>query len=137
MVVCRRARFDVYHRAVYVYPRLFGHPHLVVGIHAGELLAVIFQFPVQTQNEFKGCAVGHIAPEAADGGPLAVVADGDAIEVDIPNAKLTLHVADEELQRRWTAWQPPAPKVKKGYLSIYAQSANTTEKGAALKYKLL
>jgi len=85
----------------------------------------------------KGCAVGHIAPEAADGGPLAVVADGDAIEVDIPNAKLTLHVADEELQRRWAAWQPPAPKVKKGYLSIYAQSANTTEKGAALKYKLL
>ena len=85
----------------------------------------------------KGCAVGHIAPEAADGGPLAVVADGEVIEIDIPNAKLSLHVADEELQRRLAAWQPPAPKVKKGYLSIYAKSANTTEKGAALNYKLL
>ena len=82
----------------------------------------------------KGCAVGHIAPEAADGGPVAVVADGDVIEIDIPNAKLTLHVTDEELQDRLATWQPPAPKVKKGYLSIYAQSANTTEKGAALKY---
>jgi dihydroxy-acid dehydratase len=82
----------------------------------------------------KGCAVGHIAPEAADGGPLAVVANGDQIEIDIPNAKLTLHISDEELQRRLAAWQPPAPKVKKGYLSIYAQMANTAEKGAALNY---
>ena len=82
----------------------------------------------------KGCAVGHIAPEAADGGPLAVVVDGDEIEIDIPNATLTLHIPDEELQRRLAAWQPPAPKVKKGYLSIYAQMANTAEKGAALNY---
>ena len=82
----------------------------------------------------KGCAVAHIAPEAADGGPLAVVKDGDIIEIDIPNEKLNIQVSKEEMKKRLAEWKPPKAKVKKGYLSIYAKMANTAEKGAALKY---
>jgi len=83
----------------------------------------------------KGCAVAHIAPEAAAGGPLAVVQDGDVIEIDIPNERLRLDISEEEMDRRLAAWVPPENKVKKGYLSIYAKMANTAEKGAALNYK--
>lgn len=82
----------------------------------------------------KGCAVAHIAPEAADGGPLAVVRDGDIIEIDIAAEKLAILISAGELEKRLAAWKPPAAKVKKGYLSIYAKMANTAEKGAALKY---
>jgi len=82
----------------------------------------------------KGCAVAHIAPEAADGGPLAVVKDGDIIEIDIPNEKLTLQISEKVLKERLKKWVPPVQKVKKGYLSIYAKMANSAEKGAALKY---
>jgi len=83
----------------------------------------------------KGCAVAHIAPEAAAGGPLAIVKDGDRIEIDIPNEKLNLMLSEEEIATRLAAWSPPENKVKKGYLSIYAKMANTAEKGAALNYK--
>jgi len=82
----------------------------------------------------KGCAVAHIAPEAAAGGPLAIVEDGDIIEIDIPNEKLEIRISDELFQKRLAAWKPPKPKVTKGYLSIYARMANTAEKGAALDY---
>jgi dihydroxy-acid dehydratase len=83
----------------------------------------------------KGCAVAHIAPEAADGGPLAIVEDGDIIEIDIPHEKLNIRIDDEVFQRRLEAWKPPKPKVTKGYLSVYAKMANTAEKGAALNYR--
>jgi dihydroxy-acid dehydratase len=82
----------------------------------------------------KGCGVAHIAPEAADGGPLAVVKDGDIIEIDIPNEKLNIQISEEEMRERLKKWVAPEAKVKKGYLSIYAKMANTTEKGAALRY---
>ena len=83
----------------------------------------------------KGCAVAHIAPEAAAGGPLALVQDGDMIEIDIPNERLWLDISEAEMNNRLAAWVPPESKVKKGYLSIYAKMANTAEKGAALNYK--
>jgi dihydroxy-acid dehydratase len=82
----------------------------------------------------KGCAVAHISPEAADGGPLAVVKDGDIIEIDIPNEKLHIQISADEMEKRLAAWKPPKSRVEKGYLSIYARMANTAEKGAALKY---
>lgn len=82
----------------------------------------------------KGCAVAHIAPEAAAGGPLAVVQDGDIIEIDIPNEKLNILISPEELRKRLEAWEPPQKKVEKGYLSIYSRMAKSAEKGAALNY---
>jgi dihydroxy-acid dehydratase len=84
----------------------------------------------------KGCAVAHITPEAADGGPLAVVQNGDIIEIDIPNKKLNIDVSPGELKKRLEAWQPPPKKANKGYLSIYSKLAKPADKGAALNYKL-
>ena len=83
-----------------------------------------------------GCFVGHVSPEAAEGGPIAIVKDGDVITVDIPNRALTLHVDDEEIAKRLEAWTPPAPKVKKGYLSLYARLAESADKGAVIRHRL-
>jgi len=83
----------------------------------------------------KGCAVAHISPEAATGGPLALVEDGDLIEIDIPNARLDLHVDDEVMAQRRERWSAPEPKIKKGYLSIYSRMADSTARGASLKYR--
>jgi len=82
----------------------------------------------------KGCAVAHIAPEAADGGPLAVVRDGDMIEIDIPNQKLRVDISDAELRSRMDDWTPPESSIKKGWLSIYAKMAKAADQGAALRY---
>jgi dihydroxy-acid dehydratase len=83
----------------------------------------------------KGCAVAHIAPEAAAGGPLAVVQDGDMIEIDIPGKKLELLIPADELTRRLENWSPQKRSMKPGYLSIYAKMATSPDKGAALNYK--
>lgn len=83
----------------------------------------------------KGCAVAHVAPEAADGGPLALVQNGDIIEIDIPNKKLNIDVSPEELAVRRETWQPPSPKANKGYLSVYSKLAKPADKGAALNYE--
>lgn len=83
----------------------------------------------------KGCAVAPITPEASVGGPLAVVRDGDIIEIDIPNEKLNMLIPPEELRERLEAWEPFQKKVEKGYLSIYSRMAKSAEKGAALNYK--
>ena len=82
-----------------------------------------------------GCFVGHISPEAAEGGPLAVVQDGDRITVDIPNRKLHLHVSDGEIKERLAKWKRPEPKFKKGYLALYARLAESADKGAIIRHK--
>ncbi|MFC1693317.1 dihydroxy-acid dehydratase [Candidatus Latescibacterota bacterium] len=82
-----------------------------------------------------GCFVGHISPEAAEGGPIAIVKDGDLITVDIPNRSLHLHVSDEEINARLAKWQRPEPKVRKGYLALYSRLAESADKGAIIKHK--
>jgi dihydroxy-acid dehydratase len=82
-----------------------------------------------------GCFVGHISPEAAEGGPLAIVQDGDLITIDIPGRKLHLHVPDEEIQKRLASWNRPEPKFKKGYLALYARLAESADKGAIIRNK--
>jgi dihydroxy-acid dehydratase len=82
-----------------------------------------------------GCFVGHISPEAAEGGPIAVVQDGDTITVDIPNRSLDLEVSDEEIKARLSRWQRPEPKFKKGYLALYARLAESADKGAIIRHK--
>jgi dihydroxy-acid dehydratase len=82
-----------------------------------------------------GCFVGHISPEAAEGGPIAVVEDGDLISIDIPNRSLHLHISDEEIEARLAGWQRPEPKFKKGYLALYARLAESADKGAILRHK--
>ncbi len=82
-----------------------------------------------------GCFVGHISPEAAEGGCLAIVEDGDLIAIDIPNRNLHLNVSDKEIKSRLSRWQRPAPKFKKGYLALYARLAESADKGAIIRHK--
>jgi dihydroxy-acid dehydratase len=82
-----------------------------------------------------GCFVGHISPEAAEGGPIAIVKDGDKITIDIPNKTLSLHVADEEIAERFQQWKKPELKYKSGFLSIYQLLAESANKGAVMSCK--
>lgn len=81
----------------------------------------------------RGACIGHISPEAMEGGPIALIRDGDVISVDIPNRRLELCVSDDELAARKAAWQQPEPKVKTGYLSRYARLVTSASTGAVLK----
>ena len=83
-----------------------------------------------------GCFVGHISPEAAEGGPLAIVQNGDTITIDIPRRELKLHLSDKEIQNRLAKWQRPEPKFKKGYLALYARLAESADKGAIIRHKI-
>ena len=78
----------------------------------------------------KGPAVGHVSPEAAAGGPIALVEEGDAVTVDIEGGELLLHVDAAEMARRRAAWEPPAPKHERGVLAKYAKLVSSADKGA-------
>lgn len=80
-----------------------------------------------------GCFVGHISPEAAEGGPLAAVRDGDLITIDIPGRSLHLHLSDEEIEARLAGWRRPEPKFRKGYLALYARLAESADQGAIIR----
>ena len=80
----------------------------------------------------RGASLGHCSPEAAVGGPIALVEEGDMITLDINNYKITLEVSDEELERRRAAWKAPEPKVKTGYLARYAKLVSSADRGAIL-----
>ncbi len=82
-----------------------------------------------------GAAVGHISPEAALGGPIALVEEGDIIEIDIPGHHIELKVPEEELERRRAAWTPREPKIKTGYLARYAALVTSGANGAVLEVK--
>jgi len=77
-----------------------------------------------------GLCVGHVAPEAVDGGPIAFVADGDRIRIDIPQRSLDLLVDDSELERRRVGWQPLPARYTKGVLSKYARLVGSASQGA-------
>ena len=81
----------------------------------------------------RGASIGHVSPEAAVGGPIALVEEGDIISIDIPGLKLELKVSDEELAARKAKWQPREPKVTTGYLKRYASMVTSGNRGAILK----
>lgn len=81
----------------------------------------------------RGAAIGHISPEAADGGPIALVRDGDRIKIDIPGKTITLLVDEAELAKRKAGWQPPEPKIKHGYLARYARMVSSGSTGAVCR----
>ena len=78
----------------------------------------------------KGAAIGHISPEAAHGGPIALVQEGDKILIDIPGKKIDLLISEEEFARRKSEWKPPTRKIKTGYLARYASQVSSADKGA-------
>jgi dihydroxy-acid dehydratase len=77
-----------------------------------------------------GLVVGHVAPEAWIGGPLALVRDGDRITIDGDAKQLTLEVAEDEINRRRQAWSPPPPRVSRGVLAKYARTVRSASEGA-------
>ncbi len=81
----------------------------------------------------RGAAIGHISPEAADGGPIALVQEGDIIAIDIPKKKITLKVTPEELKKRKKEWKPKAPAITTGYLARYAKLVTSASTGAVFK----
>ena len=81
-----------------------------------------------------GACIGHISPEAAAGGPIACVKDGDIIEIDIPKRKINLKVSAAEMNRRKTALKPRPPRYKTGYLAKYTKLATSADTGAVLKW---
>jgi dihydroxy-acid dehydratase len=100
----------------------------IVGAGLGESVALL------TDGRFSGATrgmmAGHVAPEAAKGGPIAIVEDGDKILFDEQNRKLELEVSDEEIQARLAAWQPPEPKFKRGVMAKYARLVSSAAQGA-------
>ncbi|GAB5046351.1 dihydroxy-acid dehydratase [Thermodesulfovibrio sp. TK110] len=80
----------------------------------------------------RGPCIGHVSPEAAQGGPIALVKDGDRILIDIPKRKLEVKVSERELKKRLKEWKPPKPRIKEGYLTRYARMVSSADKGAIL-----
>ncbi len=80
----------------------------------------------------RGAAIGHVSPEAAHGGPIALIQDGDEIEIDIPNKRVNLKISDEEFGKRRKQWQPPEQKIREGYLARYADRVTSAARGAIL-----
>ena len=80
----------------------------------------------------RGAAIGHISPEAASGGPIAIVCEGDMIAIDIPEKTITLNVTDAVIQDRLSAWKPPEPKITFGYLARYSRNVSSASTGAVV-----
>jgi dihydroxy-acid dehydratase len=81
----------------------------------------------------RGASIGHVSPEAMEGGPIAAIRDGDLIEIDIPNKKINVKLPDDEIQNRLSDWSPPEPKIKHGYMARYADWVSSASEGAVLK----
>jgi dihydroxy-acid dehydratase len=81
----------------------------------------------------RGPCVGHISPEAMEGGTIAILKDGDRIRIDIPNRKIEVLLSDKEIKERFKTWKPLKPKITKGYLSRYARMVSSAGSGAVMK----
>ena len=81
----------------------------------------------------RGAAIGHVSPEAAQGGPIAIVQEGDPIAIDIPGKSVTLNVPANEIRRRLADWRPPEPKIRHGYLARYARQVSSASQGAVVR----
>ncbi|MCR5339277.1 MAG: dihydroxy-acid dehydratase, partial [Lachnospiraceae bacterium] len=103
----------------------------IAGMGLGSTVALI------TDGRFsgasRGASIGHVSPEAAVGGPIALVEEGDIISINIPEMKLDIKVSDEEMAKRKEAWQPREPKVKTGYLERYCAMVTSGNRGAILE----
>jgi dihydroxy-acid dehydratase len=78
----------------------------------------------------RGAAIGHISPEAMQGGLLAIVAEGDMIRIDIPQKTITLDLPTAEIEKRRQSWKPPTPKITQGYMARYARQVASAAQGA-------
>ncbi|THF79966.1 dihydroxy-acid dehydratase [Cohnella fermenti] len=112
-------------------PEMLAPTSQIVGMGLGTKVGLI------TDGRFsgasRGIAIGHVSPEAAEGGPIAFVEDGDIIELDMNNRTITLEVSDEELERRRANWSGFEPKIKRGYLARYSAMVTNASQGGVMK----
>lgn len=112
-------------------PEMLNPTSAIAGMGLGYSVALI------TDGRFsgasRGASIGHVSPEAAVGGPIALVEEGDLIKIDIPGLKLELDVSEEELERRRNQWKPRQPEVTTGYLARYASMVTSGNRGAILE----
>ena len=101
---------------------------MLVGMGLSESVAMVTDG--RYSGATRGPCVGHVVPEAAEGGPIGLVEDGDLIEIDIPERKLNLLVDDAVLAERRKRWKPPEPKVRGGFLEVYRRNVSSADKGA-------
>ena len=103
----------------------------IAGMGLGSSVALI------TDGRFsgasRGASIGHVSPEAAVGGPIAFVEEGDIIKINIPENTLNVDISDEEMAARKAKWQPREPKITTGYLARYASMVTSGNTGAILK----
>ena len=81
----------------------------------------------------RGAAIGHVSPEAMEGGAIAIVKDGDRIDINIPKRRITLEVSDKEIEERLSKWRRPKPKISKGYMARYARAVSSGAEGAVVR----
>jgi dihydroxy-acid dehydratase len=111
-------------------PEMLSPTSMIKGQGLGKKVALL------TDGRFSGgtagTCLGHISPEAAEGGPIALVQNGDRILIDIPKRQLTLKVEETELDKRRAAWKKPPAKINKGWLGRYSRLVTSASKGAVL-----
>jgi dihydroxy-acid dehydratase len=112
-------------------PEMLAPTAALVGMGLGRTVALI------TDGRFsggtRGINIGHISPEAADGGPIAILKEGDNIQIDLEKRTLNVKISEDEMEKRRRGWRPPEPKVKTGYLLRYAKMVTSANSGAVLK----
>jgi dihydroxy-acid dehydratase len=112
-------------------PEMLGHTAALQGQGLGDSVALI------TDGRFsggsRGISIGHISPEAAAGGPIGLLKDGDIIEIDLANASISVQISDEEMERRRAAWVAPEPRIDRGYLRRYVKMVTSASDGAVLR----
>ncbi|HEY8425198.1 MAG TPA: dihydroxy-acid dehydratase [Limnochordales bacterium] len=112
-------------------PEMLAPTSAIVGMGLGTRVALV------TDGRFsggtRGLCVGHVSPEAAEGGPLALVQDGDPIRIDLRSRRIDVLIDDAELARRRERWQPPAPRFQRGWLARYARMVTSASTGAVLR----
>ena len=105
----------------------------IAGMGMGSTVALI------TDGRFsgasRGASIGHVCPEAAQGGPIALIEEGDIISINIPENRLDVKVSEEEMQKRREKWQPRQPRVTTGYLARYEKMVSSANRGAVLEIK--
>ena len=112
-------------------PEMLNPTSAIAGMGLGSSVALI------TDGRFsgasRGASIGHVSPEAAVGGPVALIEEGDIIKIDIPGLKLELDVPEEEMEKRKKAWEPRQPRITTGYLARYASMVTSGNRGAILE----
>jgi dihydroxy-acid dehydratase len=103
---------------------------LLVGMGLGDAVAMITDG--RYSGATRGPCIGHVSPEAAEGGPIALVEEGDSLYIDIPHRRLELEISPEELERRRRSWVCPQPRTRSGFLGLFSRAVTAADRGVVV-----